>query len=79
MYIKMTPIIGLLQLCELAKVIYFSLIDIDINECDGAHPCIQICNNTPGSYVCDCNPEYRLNSDGISCRGGSACNSACNV
>ena len=31
--------------------------------------CQHICNNTIGSYVCDCRIGYALNSDGRTCRG----------
>ena len=31
--------------------------------------CEQICVNTAGSYICQCNLGYRLNSDMLTCRG----------
>ena len=46
---------------------------VDINEC--ANPdlngCQQVCNNTAGSYVCDCNVGYILNADLATCSGVS--------
>ena len=44
-----------------------------IQECDkcnlGTHNCDQICINIdgPGSFICDCNTDYELNSNGYSC------------
>ena len=31
--------------------------------------------NTAGSYTCDCDPGYRLHSDGRSCNGKYLCSS----
>ena len=46
----------------------FSISDID--ECVNNHDlCAQACINTPGSYVCDCNPGYTLDPNGFSCIG----------
>ena len=43
---------------------------IDIDECqENTHSCQHICINTNGSYVCDCNEGYELNSDGLTCKG----------
>jgi fibulin 1/2 len=45
-------------------------LSLDINECLlGTHTCGQICNNTIGSYVCDCRVGYRLNPDRRGCDG----------
>jgi hypothetical protein len=43
----------------------------DINECNSttSNACQQICTNIPGSYTCQCNSGYRLNSDERSCAG----------
>ncbi len=47
-----------------------SILYIDIDECaEQLDECQQICNNTIGSYVCDCRIGYALNSDGRTCRG----------
>ena len=48
--------------------IFFLL--LDINECTaGSSSCHQNCHNAVGSYACSCYSGYRLNSDGVSCRG----------
>ena len=40
----------------------------DIDEC--VMPvCEQVCNNTDGSFGCDCNPGFNLLSNGRSCEG----------
>ena len=45
-------------------------ISTDIDECaEQLDECQQVCNNTIGSYVCDCHIGYALNSDGRTCRG----------
>ena len=43
----------------------------DINECadDTLNDCDQICINTNGSYVCECDSGYLLNDDLITCSG----------
>lgn len=54
-------------------IIYSSVVTtctLDINECDvRSANCAQQCVNTPGSYLCDCNPGYRLSSNGVECTG----------
>lgn len=43
---------------------------IDINECsEGTSGCIQLCNNTLGSYACYCRSGYRLANDNHQCNG----------
>ena len=40
----------------------------DINECNIENGgCTQNCINTPGSFACECTPEYQLGVDGKSC------------
>jgi len=52
----------------LCFLIFISYIDID--ECTQSNGgCIQICNNTYGSYRCICEEGYRLAPDGFSCIG----------
>lgn len=46
----------------------------DNNECVlNTHLCHHICINTIGSYICDCNVGYMLNSDGLTCSGMYTC------
>ena len=33
------------------------------------HQCQQICQNTVGSYTCDCNDGFMLGTDERSCNG----------
>lgn len=41
---------------------------IDVNECAIANGnCSQLCNNTVGSFNCDCNEGYFLSGDGSNC------------
>ena len=45
-------------------------LEIEINECqERSDLCEQTCINTNGSYDCQCNGGYTLNSDGLSCSG----------
>ncbi|KAL3848352.1 hypothetical protein ACJMK2_019220, partial [Sinanodonta woodiana] len=46
---------------------------IDINECEEAGLCHQICNNTKGSYYCSCNIGYRLQVDNKTCTDIDEC------
>ena len=42
----------------------------DVNECDVSPSiCDQMCNNTNGSFMCDCYEGFRLGPDGRSCMG----------
>ena len=42
----------------------------DINECQqGIDLCDQICDNTYGSYTCQCNQGFRLDGNGQTCNG----------
>ena len=46
------------------------LLSEDNNECtDGTTQCEVTCRNTPGSFVCECNPGYELATNGYSCQG----------
>lgn len=42
--------------------------EIDIDECQEQKPCDQICQNTLGSYTCDCREMFILQPDGQSCK-----------
>ena len=50
--------------------LYVHLLVLDIDECEmGEHECSihAICNNTNGSYMCECQPGYT--EDGKNCTG----------
>ena len=49
---------------------YDALHAADIDECLGANDCQQICINTAGSYYCECNDGFILDSNEHSCKGG---------
>ena len=43
---------------------------VDIDEClEDIDGCGQRCSNTVGSYTCNCNSGYRLDSDRHTCNG----------
>ena len=46
---------------------------LDFNECanETDNNCTQVCQNKMGSYSCDCNIGYTLDSDGYTCNGKS--------
>lgn len=45
-------------------------LNTDVDECvDSNGGCAQICNNTVGSFSCECNEGYLVNSDELSCDG----------
>ncbi|KAI8519983.1 hypothetical protein Bbelb_032400 [Branchiostoma belcheri] len=52
----------------------------DINECNttdsDVQTCAQICVNYPGSFACDCQAGYQLNSDGLDCDDVNECEPA---
>ena len=44
--------------------------DIDIDMCsDNNGGCSQICTNTEGSFICECNIGFVLDNDGATCNG----------
>ena len=44
--------------------------DTDIDECsEGIANCSQVCTNTDGSFTCECNDGYLLDTDVTSCNG----------
>ena len=55
------------QKCFRNSIIYFNP---DVNECDVDNGnCSQICTNTNGSFICECNVGYQLDTDGTTCNG----------
>lgn len=47
----------------------------DMNECElGTDECTQRCTNTEGSYTCQCNDGYTLDSDMKTCTGNGQLN-----
>ena len=49
---------------------YFSLCDVDIDECEkGTSNCTHKCNNEDGGYFCTCNDGYEIDSDNRTCKG----------
>ena len=44
---------------------------IDIDECSDpqVHGCQHTCVNTIGSFYCDCDPGYTLDTNGKTCTG----------
>ena len=54
-------------ICRLMPFVIVS----DFNECNLNNAgCEHICNNTKGSYHCDCRKGYKLKADGYGCTGG---------
>ncbi|XP_030850590.1 uncharacterized protein LOC105444772 isoform X3 [Strongylocentrotus purpuratus] len=49
--------------------------ELDSDECQEGAPCNHTCTNSPGSFVCSCNPGYYLDLDGVSCRDVDECSS----
>ena len=49
---------------------YFFIFFVDINEClSNNGGCTHICVNQDGSYQCQCNSGFHLQSDGKTCSG----------
>ncbi len=50
----------------------------DINECFDPVNCINgVCVNLPGSYLCNCPPDFELNPSGVGCVGTEPSASVC--
>ena len=42
----------------------------DVDECTNNNGgCEQVCNNTIGSFLCDCVTGYQLDRNGLNCNG----------
>ena len=55
------------QLSQLVNVLV-TILSLDIDECAAnTNVCQQRCVNVDGTYNCDCNYGYRLNSDRTTC------------
>ena len=64
----------MMEICAIKLQIATSiLLIIDEDECSASETnhCQQLCVNTPGSYVCQCNDGFRLNDDLSTCDGMS--------
>ena len=49
---------------------YVILSTTDLNECqDNNGGCGQVCNNSIGSFSCECYQGYELEDDGFNCTG----------
>ena len=52
------------------KYLIINAVLIDIDECRaGTNACDQTCYNAPGTYTCECDTGYTLNSNGFTCDG----------
>ena len=52
------------------KYTYIHTLHPDVDDCgDENGGCSQICINTEGSFTCDCNTGFVLDSDGATCNG----------
>ncbi|XP_053239660.1 EGF-containing fibulin-like extracellular matrix protein 1 isoform X3 [Podarcis raffonei] len=45
----------------------------DINECETSNPCAQLCYNTVGSFICQCNQGFELSRDRMNCDDVNEC------
>ncbi|KAF6030110.1 hypothetical protein EB796_011582 [Bugula neritina] len=57
---------------SIIRNVYFDEL-IDINECEVMSPCHQLCENTLGSYKCNCTESFILSSDSINCEPADPC------
>ena len=68
MYWLIMDLIVTVSICSTTCLIFSLLIDID--ECvDNNGGCHQLCNDTDGSYECDCYEGYQLLPDDVTCEG----------
>lgn len=51
-----------------SEVVVFCMTDIDECELDNGN-CTEVCNNTLGSFVCECRAGFTLQPDGLTCGG----------
>lgn len=67
-YIYIVSIIYVKCVAIKCHTVYFIT---DINECETADGdvCEQLCVNNVGSFTCDCEPQYILTTDQLTCLG----------
>ena len=54
-------------------LLFFSVIS-DFNECSLNNAgCEHVCNNTAGSFNCDCRAGFKLKADKMGCEGKCRC------
>lgn len=54
--------------------LYYFFYHLDINECSKDNGgCDQICKNTMGSFICECNEGYQLDKDSKNCYDINEC------
>ncbi|XP_038065999.1 fibrillin-2-like isoform X2 [Patiria miniata] len=63
------------NVCQCRPGYYGRTCHTDVDECQSksSNQCSQICINTVGSYRCECNTGYRLDSNGRSCTDIDEC------
>ena len=59
-------------------IVLLFFVYVDINECTTndlgtVNQCSQLCINTEGSYMCQCQSGYRVSEDQRSCDGKKPC------
>lgn len=60
--------------CGCVYVLQLLITPVDTDECaTGMDTCDQNCHNTNGSFICNCNTGYTLNSNGRTCDGMFFC------
>ena len=55
--------------CKQSNCTFYLSIDIDECEDSSLNNCDQLCNNTEGSYHCDCKSGFQLAADQATCEG----------
>ena len=59
---------GLMKDLVYLFVCLFLFSDIDECKVDNGN-CQEVCNNTLGSFICECGAGFTLQPDGLTCRG----------
>ena len=58
--------------CTIWPCLYLIPNRTELNEClEGNGGCEQMCDNTPGSFVCSCEDGYHLDENMLDCNGKS--------
>ena len=72
-HVTLDTLLMLIIMLVMVRILFITItgnIPIDIDECSaGTDDCEHTCFNTNGSYVCDCNVGYVLDTDGSDCIG----------
>ena len=53
------------RICQQSLFDAVYILSLDNDECSPVGDCMHICENTPGSYNCKCNADFKVDPDDL--------------